>query len=131
MGLNATTNVGTRITNNLPVTVVPASSTDMLTINTRWCSQLFVQFTVAVAALTGFAVKGKARGAAANPVTLYSIAADFTSPKGLVLAASGDLTIQGIGSGWIALNVTGLEEVTIAMASGGTATVLIEAGAET
>ena len=120
-----------RTSANIPATVVPNSSTDMLTINTKYIKQLFVQITVAVAALTGFAIKAKARSAAAAAVTLYSAAGAFTSPVGLMKAASGDLTIQGVGSGWFALDVGGIEEVTIAATSGGTATILIEAGGET
>lgn len=125
------TNLRYRITASLPATLVPASLTDMLTVNCRYIRQLFVQITVAAAALTGFAVKAKATKAAAASVTLFNAAGDYTSPFGLMVDASGDLTIQGIGSGWFCLNVGGLEEITIAATSGGTATIAIEAGGET
>lgn len=125
-----TTNLRYRNTASLPATIVPAAPGDMLTIDVKWLKQLFIQITVATAALTAFVVKGKSHKAAAAAVTIASAAADFTTPKGLVKAASGDLTIQGVGSGWLALDVGGLEEITINATSGGTATIAIDAGGE-
>lgn len=38
--------------------------------------------------------------------TILSVAADYTTPAGIVVDASGDLTILGAGaSGWLLLNV--------------------------
>lgn len=97
-------------------------------ISTSGIERLFIQITVAVAALTGFAVKGKSHPDAAN-VTLYSAASDYTLPAGLIVGASGDLTTQAVGAlGWLILDVRSLDSVTITATSGGTATVALFAG---
>lgn len=51
-------------------------------------------------------------------ITLYSAAADFTSPAGLVVAASGDLTTLAYqATGWLLLNVLPLYSVRFQAAS--------------
>ena len=50
--------------------------------------------------------------------TLYSAGADFTSPAGLIVDASGDLTLLAYqASGWLLLNVLPFYEVRIQAAS--------------
>jgi len=45
-------------------------------------------------------------------VTLLSVAADYTSPAGIVVDASGDLTILGAGAtGWLILDVLGFNRI--------------------
>ena len=96
-------------------------------INVSGLDRIFVQITVATAALTGFAIKAKSNTDAAAS-TLYSTAGDFTTPVGLLVGASGDLTIQGVGVGWFIMDVSGLESIILTATSGGTATLAVEAG---
>ena len=118
---------------SLPATVVPNSATDMLTIDTKFLTRIYVHLTVAVAALTGFSIKIKANKNVLSTAvdTLYSVSADFTLPKGLLVGSSGDLTIQGVGHGWFMMDVAGIDSVILNATSGGTATLLIEAGGST
>ncbi len=58
--------------------------------------------------------------------TLYSVAADYTTTKGLLTAASGDLTSL-VGSGSLTLNLDGIEKLRISSASSST-TVLVIGG---
>lgn len=114
--------------NDIDAAVVPGVSTLQGTIHTQGAKRLFVQLTVAVAALTGFAIKARATPAAAYD-TLYSAAGDFTVPRGIMVGASGDLTTQGVGTGWFIMDVEGLESVQIFATSGGTATLALNMGA--
>lgn len=114
---------------NLTVSVPAAGNTQLLRIPTRGLSRVFVQFTVTSFALDAFQIQGKACNNA-SPVVLYSAAADFTSPNGMIIEASGDVTTQAAGStGWALLDVKGLFEISFwASANGGTASVDIYAG---
>lgn len=75
------------------------------------------EIAVTSAALTQFAIQGRFTGAASYQ-TLFNTAGDFTSPTGLIVGASGDLTTQAIGSGWFIMDCDGLESVRIQAASG-------------
>ncbi len=44
-------------------------------------------------------------------VVLYSATGDFTSPAGLLVGASGDLTALAPGIGWFIMDVTGIYKV--------------------
>lgn len=90
---------------------------------------IFVEITVAVAALTGFAIKAQATSSA-PVVALYSAAADFTSPKGILIGASGDLTVQGVGTGWFILDTRALDTLTLTATSAGSATIACNCGGE-
>lgn len=53
-----------------------------------------------------------------NYVLLFSVAGDFTSPAGLVVDASGDLTTLAAGTtGWLVLDVLGLYKIKIEASS--------------
>lgn len=97
------------------------------TIDVNGLSRLNVQLTVAVAALTGFSIAMIPNNNGSASV-LYSAAADFTLPKGLLLGASGDLTTQAVGGGWFIMDVAGFDSVVLTETSGGTATVSIAYG---
>jgi len=111
---------------NLAISVPQAGNTVIFSIITIGLKRLFLQVTPTGNAFAGFAVIGQATPAAPQS-TLYSAAADYTSPKGLVVGTSGDLTTLAAGStGWIILDVTGLAIVTFtahsAAAGGSTVT---------
>ncbi len=114
--------------NDIAAATVPNSSTLMGTIHTQGSRRLMVEITVAVAALTGFNIQARSTPAAPY-VTLYSATSDFTQPKGILVGASGDLTTQGVGTGWFIMDVEGLESVQIYATSGGTATLALNMGA--
>jgi len=97
------------------------------TFNVVRTHQIMVQMTVAVAALTGFSI-GATPTSGSTPSILYNTSADFSSPKGILLGASGDLTTQGIGIGWFILSTVGLHSITLTFSSGGTATVATTIG---
>lgn len=114
--------------NEVPAAVVPAVSTVMGTLHTQGAKRLFVQLNVAVAALTAFEIDARPTPGASY-VPLYSISSDFLTPRGLLVGASGDLTTQGVGSGWFIMDVAGLESIQIKATSGGTATLALNMGA--
>jgi hypothetical protein len=65
-------------------------------------------------------------------LTLLSAAADFTSPAGIVVDASGDLTtLAGGGTGWLILDVLGFNKLRIQAsgATGGTSATVKAGGA--
>ena len=120
---------GVRVAVVLNPTVVPLAGANMLDIDVRGITRLFVQLSVTIAALTGFRIKARAL-ASAGYVTLYSSTADYSTPQGLLVGCSGDLSSQAIGEGWFALDVSGLESVQLHATSGGTAFLAINAGGE-
>ena len=68
------------------------------------------QVTVGVATLTDFdiAIISHPSGTFS---TAYSVSADYTSPQGILIGTSGDLTVQAAGVGWLILDVSGLSAV--------------------
>lgn len=104
---------------------LPEALTEVLKLNVFGLKQIFVQIKVATNALDMFSIKGQALPGA-DAITIFSAAADFTSPAGLMIDASGDLTTQAVGSGWFAMNVRGLDTVTISAASGNAGGSLID-----
>lgn len=81
-----------------------------------------IEIAVTLAALTGFAILGRFHRDGAYQV-LYNAALDFTSPGGLLIDASGDLTTQAVGSGWFVMSCDGLESIKLQAASGTTSNV--------
>lgn len=80
---------------------------------------LGIEVTVTTAALDQFAILGKLSDAGTYQ-TLFSTSADFTSPTGLLVGTSGDLTAQAVGTGWFIMDCDGLSSVQIKAASGTT-----------
>lgn len=68
------------------------------------------EITVATADLTAFAVQARLSGAGSF-VTLYSAAGDYTSPTGILVGTSGDLTTLAVGTGWLILDVAGIDAI--------------------
>lgn len=114
---------------NAEVSVGGTGNTSLMNIPVRGLSRIFVQLAVTTQALDAFLIKGKA-SPDATAVTIFSQATDFTSPAGLMVDASGDLTaLAASGSGWFAMDVSGLESVEIlASAAADSAVVTIHAG---
>jgi hypothetical protein len=95
------------------VSLLAAGNTELLKLNVVGTTRLFVQIAVATQALDAFIVAAKAHQEA-TAVTMYSAAADFTSPGDPMVDASGDLTTTAAaGTGWFVMNTFGLFEITI------------------
>lgn len=118
-----------REASNLAVSVPASGNTTLLQIPVAGLERIFVQFDVTLFNLDAFLIRGRC-SADATTTTLYSTTGQFTTPTGLLIAASGDLTgVAASASGWFLMDVRGLWDVTIqASATGGTAAVSIYAG---
>jgi hypothetical protein len=117
--LNQLNDIETVMQAGLPMLLLSGSITggtvtalaDIAAINVDRFARLFVEFTVDSAALSDFDVAFRCH-TSASYVTVASIAADYTTPTGPVLAASGDLTTAGTsGTHWILLDVAGVQAV--------------------
>lgn len=106
-----------------------SADTLIFTLPVSGMKRLMVQLTAAVAALTALTI-GVIPNAGGSASTIASIASDFTNPAGLMIGASGDLTILAASTGWFILDVEGLDSVIITADSGGTATLSLAAGGE-
>ena len=118
----------TGIVNDIAAVTVPNTSTLQATFAVGSKVRMMVKLTVATAALTNFAISARATTAAAYD-TLYNTTADFTTPRGVLVGCSGDLTLQGVGAGWFIMDVRGMESVRLHATSGGTATLALNMGA--
>ena len=108
---------------NLAVSLPAAGNTTLLEVATAGLDQISVQVDVTVHALDGFVIQGRVSkdGAFFN---LYTTG--YTSPTGLLLAASGDLTAQAASStGWFILDVRSLYAVRV-LASGASDGTLVD-----
>lgn len=113
---------------NADVSVAVAGVTTLLEIPTENIRELGIEIAVTVNNLDAFEVHGKMHPSGAYHA-LYSAAGDYTSPVGLVIGTSGDLTAQAATTtGWIILDVAPLYAVKItASAVTGAATVTARA----
>ena len=104
---------GNVLASNVAVSVAATGNTEILDIITNGISELGIEIAVTVQALDAFIVQGR-MSPNGTYQTLYSAAGDFTTPAGLVIDASGDLTVQAAASsGWLLLNVAPLYSVKI------------------
>lgn len=104
--------------------------TTIATFDVSDTARIFVEIANTVTAFDQFAITARA-SANGGYQTLYSAAADYTSPQGLLIGTSGDLTTIAAGSsGWFVMDVSGLESVVIkaARAAGSNAVVTVYAG---
>lgn len=93
---------------NLSVSVPAAGTTEVLTLPLDGITEVGIEFTVATQALDAFQVHGQMHPSGAFQA-LYDTAGDYTTPIGLVIGTSGDLTAQAAGTtGWIILDVAPL-----------------------
>ncbi len=120
----ALTSVNGQLTTGTSGTILNAdidSLESVAVIDVQNYKTLYIQFAMTVAALTAFQVEFRVHASGAYFV-VASAAGDFTSPVNPVVKASGDLTIAGVGSHWLKLDVEGVESVKIQAA--GTSSVL-------
>lgn len=82
---------------------------------------LWVQFLVATADLTDFDVAYRLHPSAGY-FSIATVAADFTTPEGPVLGASGDLGVAAAGATvhWLRLDVRGVDQVRLQAAGANT-----------
>lgn len=75
---------------------------------------LFVTFVVGTANLSAFRISGRSNTNGGWAI-LASAAGDYTSPSGVVIDASGDLTVAAFGSTvhWVMIRCSGMESVRI------------------
>lgn len=109
------------LASNLSVAVAQSGNTALLEFNVARYTRVWVQVAVTGQDLDAFVVQGKLHPDGGY-ITLASTAAHYTSPSGIVYGASGDLTVLAASAtGWIALDVTGLDAVKILASSGNVA----------
>ena len=100
-------------------TLAQVSIGTLTTVATIDCAEkktMFLSFTVGVA-LTAFTVE-MAVAHTGNFFTIASVAADYLTPEGPVIGASGDLTVAAISTThWLKLNVDGIKHVRIKASS--------------
>lgn len=97
---------------NLAVAVAGTGSTTIMELITLGLTRIFVHIGVSVHNLDAFAILGQGHPDASFD-TLYSTSGQFTTPTGILVGCSGDLTAQAVGSGWFILDVTGLNAVKV------------------
>jgi hypothetical protein len=97
---------------NTNVTVAQAGTTDLLEIKLLGLERIFAQVSNAVQALDAFTIQGKGHPDASY-VTLFSVAADYTSPAGIMIGSDGTdrTTVAAGGSGWVLLDTRGLDAI--------------------
>lgn len=84
----------------------------LVVVDVEGYDQLFLAFTVGVAALSQFVVE--ARGRANGVVTIIANAADhYVAPDGPILGASAALNTAAIGGHFLCLDVAPFKEITI------------------
>lgn len=105
------------------------TSEDVATIDVRDYDTLFLSFLVGVANLSAFVVVFKV-APGGDELIVANAGAHYTSPSGVVLGASGDLTTAAAGATphWLKLNVASIDTV-ILRAAGTSSTVTGDYGA--
>jgi hypothetical protein len=90
------------------------ASEDVVTIRCRDMEELFLSFVVGTANLGAFTVEYRV-AAEGGWFTVASAAGDYTSPTGVILGASGDLTTAASGATvhWLNLSVKAVHDVRI------------------
>jgi hypothetical protein len=98
-------------------TAVPqAGQTNVLAINVTGISRIMVHCVVTGFALDEFQILGQPLLAPAQTI-LYSTTADYTSPKGVLIGTSGDLSLQAVGTGWFVMDTVGIDLVLVKASS--------------
>jgi hypothetical protein len=114
------------------VTIPAAGNTDIVELDTTQVARLALEIkNTGGAAFDAFLVQGKAHPDG-DYVTLLSAGADFTSPAGIVVDASGDLTVlASAGTGWLILDCLAFSKIKLVASSavGGTTAQVLAGGA--
>lgn len=94
------------------VTVPLATNGDLIELDVSQVARLAIEIKNEGAnAFDAFLVQGKVHPDG-NYVPLLSVASDYTTPAGIVVDASGDLTALGAGvTGWLILDVLGFNKI--------------------
>jgi len=94
------------------IAIPAAGNTDIIELDVSQLARLALEIRNAGAqAFDALLVLGKFHPDGAY-VTLLSAAGDFTTPAGIVVDASGDLTVLGAGAtGWLILDVLAMQKV--------------------
>ena len=109
---------GQILASNVDVAVPQTGNTELLDLDVSNISELGIEIGVEDQALDAFIIQGR-MSRDGTYQTLYSTTGDFTTPTGLLIGTSGDLTVQAAASkGWVILSVRPLYSVKI-LASGG------------
>jgi len=104
-----------------------SGSQDVFSLDVAGLVRIAIHITVATNALAAFAIKGLVSEADTTYVTLKSTAGQFTSPSGILIDTSGDLTAQAVGEGWFVLNVAGFAKIKIfANSAGASSTIALK-----
>lgn len=94
-----------------PATVPASGNTTLCTLITEHMERLWVEIANATQAFDAFAIQARFHEDGSF-VSLFDAAGDFTSPAGILIGASGDLTTLAAGSsGWFCLDVLGIQAV--------------------
>jgi len=98
--------------------IVGETLVTLLTLDTTNIERLFFQLAVITQALDQFAINGRAATSGAALTVLKSAAGDYTTPAGILVDASGDLTaIAASAFGWFVLDTRGIVEVSVEAAA--------------
>lgn len=106
---------------NEDVAVPQSGNTTLLEVDVSLYDRIWVEVVCAEQALDAFIVQGKFHGDG-HYVSLASTAAHYTAPAGVIYGSSGDLTtLAAAATGWIAIDVSGLDAIKILASSGNVA----------
>lgn len=100
---------------------------DVCEIDVAGLERVCLEAAVTTATLSAFKVQARFHSGGSY-LTIASAAGDYTNPQGIIVGCSGDLTTQAVGSGWIILDVRGIESLKI-LAAGTSSGVTIKGGA--
>ncbi len=93
-------------------------------------TRLFVAVKVLTTAFDQFVILGRPN-VDQDYLTLFNASGDFTSPAGILVGASGDLTALGAGAtGWFIIDTGGIKSLKVqaARAAGSNAAVTVQSG---
>lgn len=94
-------------------TVPPLAPVPVATLLVKGRETLTLSVAVKTYALGGFEVWYKHSEEQDDWIKRASLAADYTTPNAPILAASGDLTTQAVGTGWVQIDTRGVYAVQI------------------
>ncbi|SRR5258708_29883168 len=118
-----------RLQANNQTVSIPAALTTLLDIDVSLISRISLEVkNTGANAFTAFQINGKMDDAG-DMVVMISAATHFTTPTGIIVDASGDLTVLGAGAiGWVFIDVLGLKRLQVRANSGTATTANVFAG---
>lgn len=94
--------IGTKEFDSGVIPTALATTDDMLLLDNLDAAKIAIELIVAGNALDAFEIQGKLHSSGAF-VPITTVAADYTTPSGIVLKASRDLVTSPIGTHWLLL----------------------------